>query len=145
MKARICLCVLFLQSLLMVGAMAAEGMTMKCAKPSCGFKSMVVFGGGMMVGQLMGYCRSCKKFVSLTWARENAPPEMLKDLKLEPKPKSLGEVWDAKTGNMLKLYPCPACKGPFAEIRSPDQLKHCPACNAEGFAADGNEPRLMID
>ena len=98
-----------------------------------------------MVDQLMGYCRGCKKFVSLTWANENAPPELLKDNKFGPKPKSLGEVWDSKTGSMLHLYPCPTCKGPFAEIRSPDQLKHCPACNAEGFAADKNEPRLMID
>ena len=63
----------------------------------------------------------------------------------KPRPKPLGEVWDAKTGTVLTLYACPHCKGPFAQIKSQRDLKHCPACNKPGFAVDKSKPMLAID
>ncbi len=145
MKTISSLRLLLLHFLLVSTAVAGEGVTMKCSQTSCGFRSPVVFGGGMMVERIMGYCRGCKKFVDLCWGREGAPEELLKDAKLPPKPKPLGELWDAKTGAILNVYACPQCKGPFAEIRSPEQLTHCPDCNHDGFAVDESEPRMAID
>lgn len=118
---------------------------MKCPRKECGYKTQVVFGGGMFNQQVMGHCRSCKKIVSLSWIRPDAPAEMLRDAKQTTKPKSLGEAWDCSTGAILTLYECPICKGPFAEIREPSQFTHCPSCNQKGFAVDESEPRMIVD
>jgi hypothetical protein len=125
-------------------AYAGEGFGMKCKAKSCGFEAQVTFGGGMAYEQLTGYCRNCKKFVSLQWTREGSPVLNATAKKTLP-PKPLGEVWDAKTGRVLTLYACPHCKGPFAEIKNKDDLKRCPACDSPDFAADDTKPRMAID
>lgn len=128
------------------GARAGEGVAMKCgADGDCGFETRVAFGGGMLFEQVTGYCRACKKFVYLRWTRDGIPPEIKEQIKVEPKPAPLGEVWDAGRGEVRTVHACPDCKGPFVEIRSPDELTHCPKCNEPPFARDETKPRLSID
>jgi hypothetical protein len=134
---------------------AGQGLTMKCtAKPAkdpatgkaakaCGYESMVIFGGGMFSDQMTCYCRSCKKFVSLHWTRKGAP--VPPNMKVTPKPKPLGEVWNAATGEVLTVYGCPRCKGPVLEIKKREDLKHCPACNKPHFVVDKSKPELAVD
>lgn len=134
-------------------ALAGDGYPMKCmdgkdaegkAVKGCGYEQMVTFGGGMMFDKLTGYCTTCEKFVALTWTREGSP--LLKeDAKIVPPPKPLGKVWDSSTGRTLTLYACPHCKGPFAEIKSVKELKHCPKCNGGHFEIDKSKPRMAID
>jgi len=136
---------------------AARGLSMKCqAKPAkdaatgktakpCGFESRVTFGGGMFFNQITGYCRSCKKFVYLSWTRANVPAEMKGRIKVTPRPVPLGEVWDASTGKVMTIYACPHCKGPFLEIKKPEDLKYCPVCNKPHFVIDKSKPEMAID
>ena len=136
---------------------AGLGLSMKCqAKPEkdpatgktakpCGYESRVTFGGGMFFRQMTGYCRACKKFVYLSWTRENIPANMKARIKPKPRPVPLGEVWDAQTGKTLTIHACPTCKGPFLEIKKSDELKHCPACNKPHFGIDKSKPRIAVD
>lgn len=123
---------------------AGEGLSMKCKVKNCGYQTELTFGGGMTTEQLTGYCKKCKKFVSLQWTREGSPTVDPKAAIIAP-PKALGEIWDAQTGKVLKIYTCPHCTGPFAEIKNKDELKHCPACYTPGFAEDDSKPRMAID
>jgi len=114
----------------------------------CGYGKRVAFGGGVMFEQITGYCRRCKKFVYLTWTRENLSPKAIEHLGIDnvtPAPKPLGEVWDARTGKVLTIHACPDCKGPFLEITGPNELKHCPACNKPHFGVDKSEPVMCFD
>ena len=130
---------------------AGMGMSMKCqAKPEkdakpCGYESRVVFGGGMLFHQICGYCRACKKFVYLSWTRENLHDGLKARAKVKPRPKPLGEVWNARTGEILTIHACPTCKGPFQEIKKSDDLKFCPACNKPHFVIDKSKPIMAID
>ena len=151
--------VITLAACLLTGAAvyAGRGMSMKCqAKPAkdpatgktakaCGYESMVTIGGGMISERMTGYCRACKKFVTLHWTRDGIPAEMKARIKVKPRPVPLGEVWDAQTGKVLTIHACPTCKGPFLEIKKPDELKHCPVCNKPHFAIDKTKPQLAID
>jgi len=133
---------------------AGRGLSMKCQAPpakagttekSCGYESHVTFGGGMFFDQVGGYCRACKKFVYLRWTRDNIPAGMKARIKVVPRPAPLGEVWDSRTGKTQTIHACPTCKGPFLEIRSPEDLKHCPACNKPHFVIDKSKPEMAID
>ena len=139
-------------------AHGGTGYTMKCqAQPAedpkpgkitatCTFSSRVTFGGGMFFDQLSGYCRACKKFVYVTWTGKDQIDRAKEvGFKVQPRPKPLGEVWDARTGKILTIHACPTCKGPFLEIKSPDELKHCPACNKPHFGVDKSKPVMAID
>jgi hypothetical protein len=123
---------------------AGDGFSMKCKAKNCGYQVDVTFGGGMATEQLLGYCRECKKFVTLQWTREGSPTVDPNAKKIAP-PKALGEIWDSRTGNVLKIYTCPHCAGPFAEIKSKDELKNCPKCCTPGFAVDDSKPRMAVD
>jgi Zn finger protein HypA/HybF involved in hydrogenase expression len=123
---------------------AGEGFSMKCKSKTCGYETEVTFGGGMAYGQLTGYCVKCKKFVTLNWTLEGSPA-LDPAAKKIPQPKPLGTVRDSQTGKTLTIYACPHCAGPFAEIKSKDDLKHCPSCNKPEFAVDETKPRLAID
>jgi hypothetical protein len=138
--------VITLGSILTIAAVvyAAEGFSMKCKSKACGYESTVTFGGGMAFGQLTGYCVKCKKFVSLNWTLEGSPALDPKAKKI-PQPKPLGEVWDSQSGRKLAIFACPHCSGPFAEIKSKDELKHCPSCNKPEFGADDTKPIIAID
>jgi hypothetical protein len=123
---------------------AGEVFSMKCEAKTCGKESGVTFGGGMAYKQLTGYCRKCKKFVYLHWTREGSPVLDPKAKKV-PAPKPLGEVWDASTGKVITIYACTHCSGPFAQIKTKDELKHCPACNKPSFGVDETKPKIAID
>lgn len=123
---------------------AGDGFSMKCRSKTCSYESQVTFGGGMAFEQLTGYCQKCKKFVYLQWTREGSPM-VRPDAKKVPPPTPLGEVWDASTGRMLTIYACPHCTGPFAEIKTKEELKYCPSCNKPGFEIDETKPRIAID
>lgn len=123
---------------------AGDGFSMKCQSKTCGYESEVTFGGGMAFEQLTGYCQTCKQFVYLTWTREGSPV-VNPEAKKVPAPKPIGEVWDASTGRVLTIYACPHCTGPFAQIKTKNELKHCPICNNPGFEVDATKPRLAID
>ena len=99
----------------------------------------------MLFDQITGYCRSCKKFVYLNWTREEIPAEMENTFPVRPRPEPLGEIWDAQTGKTLTIHACPTCKGPFQEIKRPDELRHCPVCNKPHFVVDESKPRMAID
>jgi hypothetical protein len=132
---------------------AGRGLSMKCqATPAkdaatgktatpCGYESQVSFGGGMFFSQTTGYCRACKKFVYLHWTQGDVPAGM----KATPRPVPLGEVWDASAGKVMTIHACPTCKGPFLEIKNPDELKYCPACNKPHFVIDKSKPEMAID
>jgi len=121
--------------------------TTKTDKPEnpCEYESQVTFGGGMFFNQITGYCCSCKKFVYLSWTKENLPAEMKDRIKHKPRPKPLGEIWNSKTGEVMTVYACPKCKGPFLEIKKLSDLKHCPVCNKSHFVVDKSKPRIAID
>jgi hypothetical protein len=123
---------------------AGDALHMKCSSQECRYEAQVTFGGGMAFEQLTGYCRTCKKFVYLQWTREGSPVVDAKSEKV-PHPKSLGEVVDVRTGGVLNIYACPHCKGPFAEIKSKEDLKHCPACSKPGFGIDDTKPAIAVD
>lgn len=123
---------------------AGDGFSMKCQSKTCGYESEVTFGSGMAFEQLTGYCRKCKKFVYLQWTRAGSPA-LDPNAKIVPPPKVLGEIWDAQTGNVLNIYACPNCNGPFAELKTKDALKHCPACGKPDFAVDDTKARIAID
>ncbi len=101
-----------------------------------------------MFEQITGYCRRCKEFVYLTWTREDIDPKTIERLGIDnvtPAPEPLGEVWDAQTGEVLTIHACPDCQGPFLEIKGPEELKHCPACNKPHFRVDESEPVMFVD
>lgn len=123
---------------------AGEGFSMKCRSKTCGYESEVIFGGGMAFQQLTGYCQACKKFVYLSWTLEGSPMVNPKAEKI-PHPKALGEVLDVRTGLTLTIYACPHCKGPFAEIKAREDLRHCPVCRKPEFAVDETKPMMAID
>jgi len=123
---------------------AGDGFSMKCDRQECGYESLVIFGGGMKFEQASGYCQHCRDFVYLRWTRKESPL-VAPDAKFLPPPKSIGEVWDSRSGNSLTLYPCPRCRKPFAEIKDQEDLKHCPVCKEGTFKVDGTKPRLDID
>ena len=153
------ICITLATCLLGVAAVyAGTGFQMKCqAKPekdpktgklseTCGHESSVTFGGGMFFEQITGYCRACKKFVYVTWTGKDQVDRAKEvGFKVQPRPKPLGEVWDAQTGKILTIHACPTCKGPFLEIKSPDELKHCPSCNKPHFGVDKSKPIMAID
>ena len=122
-----------------------DGYPMKCQSKPCGYETYVTFGGGMLASQITTYCRSCKKFVYLTWTRENLPAQLKGTVKSRPRPKPLGEVWDSRTGAVLTVHACRTCKGPVLEIKSLADLKCCPKCSKPGFAVDKSKPRMAID
>ncbi len=117
---------------------------MKCESKTCGFEAGVMFGGGMAFQQLTGYCQSCEKFVYLQWTRKGSPLVDPNAEIVEP-PEPLGKILDLRTGSTLTIFACPDCKGPFAEIKSLEDLKHCPACNKPEFAIDESKPTIVFD
>lgn len=136
----------FLATVILVAAVvsAGEGFSMKCRSPKCGHETDVIFGGGMAFEQLTGYCLKCKKFVYIHWTREGSPVVDPKAKKVAA-PTPLGEVLDARTGRSLTIYACPDCEGPFAEIKGPKDLTHCPVCRGPEFTIDESKPMIAID
>lgn len=90
-----------------------------CENKDCGFTSNVSFGGGKAFDQITGFCIPCEKFVYISWQR-NAE---------EPAPAA--KIWDAGSGAIISLYPCPNCGNLFMPIADIQTLKYCPICRQE--------------
>jgi len=142
-RKRVALAVAALAALSVV-VLAGDGYGFKCADNDCGFKPTVVFGGGMLFEQAMGWCHKCRKFQSVQWTRPGAPV-VDPNAKVVPAPQPLAEVWNPATGQVSKVYKCPGCAGAFLEIRKPAELTHCPKCHKPGFKIDPDAPRLAVD
>jgi len=136
---------------LSLGAHGGTGMTMTCTddaktgKKSCGYEKVIVFGGGMLFHQLLGFCHECNEFVGIAWTRENLPPGLAEEIKVKAKPEPLAKVWNASTGQMHELHSCPKCTTPFLEIKTREELTHCPKCKKPGFAADPSQGVMAVD
>lgn len=153
MKSRSALLLAATALIVVTAVYAGTGMTFKCTaasgadRPMCDFESEVVFGGGMFFEQVTAYCVACEQFVYISWTRENLPEEMTANgnIKIVPKPKPRGRVWDARTGQFSTIHACPKCKGAVAQISTQADLVHCPKCNRAGFEPDKSKPMIAID
>lgn len=103
-----------------IGAHAGSLYELRCE--DCGYEDRVSFGGGMLQGQVTGYCTTCKKFVQVDFERKGGAPE--------PE----GTAWDSMTGRLLQLFTCPGCHKLFAEIPYAEALARCPRCGSEKVA-----------
>ena len=74
----------------------------------------VSFGEGKLGYRYKAFDPQSKKFVSLTWLRD------------EPAPKPAGAIWDHQTGRRIKVYRFPDVDVPLPIIRSVHDIKICP-------------------
>ena len=93
-----------------------------CPNDKCRFKSELHLGGVVMYERAAGYCTTCKEFVVVKWDRHR--PGMP-----DVNPPVAGQIWDGITGKSVRLFRCPKCDSLFGEIKSIDELKHCPQCS----------------
>lgn len=91
---------------------------------------MVIFGGGRLFGQHMGFDPDTKKFVYLRWSRAEEPP------------KPVAKIWNHETGEMIQLFKFPNAKNPLPVIPSVKAMKVCPFTGSKELKA---VPRLAID
>ena len=125
-------------------ALAGDGFVFKCQSKECGFRPTIIFGGGMLFEQAMGWCHQCKAFRTVQWSRPGAP-SINPNARPIPQPKPLVDVWVPAIGQTRRIYKCPKCEGSFMEIRKPEELCCCPKCNRPGFKVDPTAPRLAVD
>ena len=125
-----------------MGAAAAWGGTagdLVCGNKECNYTEQVSFGGGFLFEQVTGRCQKCSKFTSITWdrtPRTNRAPGTTRPAR--PRPQTLGSVWIAASGEVVSLYACPDCRGPFIAV-IPDQIRHCPRCGKEEIKFERKE------
>jgi hypothetical protein len=93
-----------------------------CPDAKCGFKSELHLGGVLMYERAAGYCTTCNDFVFVSWRR----PGRGGGPTSQP---VAGEIWDGASGRMIRLFHCRKCNTLFGEIKSIDELKHCPRCS----------------
>lgn len=118
---------------------AGEGYQLTCSKPDCRNDGHIMFGGGFTFNQITLFCAECRDWRYLRWGngvRLVAPDPPRPDAPKAdppvkpPAPTPLGSIWDPETGKTKRLYTCPKCTKPALEVADPDQIKHCPKCNA---------------
>jgi DNA-directed RNA polymerase subunit RPC12/RpoP len=97
-----------------------------CRNADCGFKTTVYFGGGNGYELITGYCVHCEKFVYLKTKYADRQPE------------PIGTVLDPRNGAKLRLFTCPHCGKPFAEIASVEHLLCCPKCGGTQLQREWN-------
>lgn len=90
----------------------------------------VNFGGGMFFKQHTAYDPASKKFVYLTWKRD------------EQEPKPACSIWDHQTGQTIALYQFPGVKNPLPVIPSIKAMKVCPKTGDKNFKS---EARIAYD
>ncbi len=74
----------------------------------------VTFGGGFISDMVTAFDPKSRKFVYLTWKRD------------EKAPQPIGEIWDPHTGKTLRLFKFPGVEHPLPEIPSISDMKVCP-------------------
>ena len=119
MKAQLTLILLILS---FIPLRAGQQVEFRCENPKCKFRETCSNGGGFAFEQLSGYCMGFKKFVSITWKRNQSPPA------------GVTSVWVPKDPRMKgakNLFPCPVCKNPvyaFMINSDPKKKLQCPGC-----------------
>jgi hypothetical protein len=81
----------------------------------------VRFGGGMFFQKYTAFDPASKKFVYLTWKRD------------QPEPKPVSSIWDHETGRTIALYQFPGAKHPLPVIPSIEAMKVCPVTGDKDF------------
>lgn len=114
------LSVSFLLSLSAMPASAAEGFSIECTNKKCGYHEMLLLGPAMMGERVTGYCRRCKKIVSICWKQDGESQG----------PASVSRTTAVPTGER-KTWKCPDCGKPFTEIKEPEDIKQCPRCHSK--------------
>jgi hypothetical protein len=101
-------------------SVAGEMWHVTCVNPKCKLDARFTIGGGFIFEQVTGYCTTCQKFVSLSWARHSltGADKTFSDKTSLPNtpPRKIGTVWNAATGRTATLYPCPYCTNLFMTI-----------------------------
>lgn len=92
-----------------------------CSNGKCNFTSELSIGWLMTGYHASGYCVKCDKFADVYWPLE------LDETPVNTR-RFVGKVWDAATSRAIRLFRCPKCRGPFAEIEEIEDLKFCPRC-----------------
>jgi hypothetical protein len=146
----------FLSSVIVLAATVCAAGTLwhyKCSNPKCDFEGDFGIGGGFVFQQVTGFCTTCKKFISITWARKGTERMKIHQSTnlLLTAPSKIGTVWNAATGRSADLYACPDCKNAFMTIDNDSLIRgsdssrrgdlNCPRCtNATlRFAISGAE------
>jgi hypothetical protein len=86
-------------------------------------KYKVKFGGGFMFEQMTAFDPASKKFVYLTWKRNEAKPE------------PAAVIWDHRTGKKIELYKFPDAEHPLPVIASIEEMKFCPMTGVQTFSS----------
>lgn len=97
-------------------ALAGVGCLFTCENEKCKFKTTVYFGGGNGYELITGFCVECDNFV------------YLKTKYVDKQPQPVGTILNPNTGKKIKLFTCPHCGKPFAQIPSEQDLASCPKC-----------------
>src|SRR5262245_13748184 len=82
---------------------------------------LVKFGGGKAVSQWTAFDPKSKKFVYLTWGRN------------DPAPEPAATIWDHRIGETVKLYKFPNVEQPIPVIPSIQDMKVCPLTGDKDF------------
>jgi hypothetical protein len=118
--------------LLAVGSQVQAGTTYRITSTD-GKESMeynVDFGGGKLFEKYTAFDPKSKKFVYLSWERD------------EPAPKPAGTIWDHRSGELIRLYKFPKVDQPLPVIPSINDLKVCPFTGDKKFKA---VPSVVFD
>lgn len=106
-----------------VSASAGDGYEVTARQGEREVTYMVNFGGGKRFEQYTAFDPESRKFVYLSWDREEQPPQPAMT------------IWDHKTGELVPLFKFPDVKHPLPIIPSIDALKVCPITGDKGFKA----------
>ena len=106
-----------------MSAWAGSGYEITAQKGGKEVNYRVDFGGGMMFDMYTGFDPATKKFVYLTWNRQEKPP------------KPAMTFWDHRTGELVQLYKFPNVKNPLPVIPSIEEMKVCPITGDKNFKA----------
>jgi len=121
-------------------AYAGQFWPVTCQNPECNFKGEMDSGGGWTFGQVSGFCTTCRKIVTISWAQQPDSTNNISFVKSDAEtnatpPEIIGSIWNPATGIISDLYACPYCKKPFVEFEqfalSKAQLEgmvFCPMC-----------------
>jgi hypothetical protein len=83
----------------------------------------VQFGGGRLIDRFTAFDPEEKKFVYLTWKRQEQPP------------KPAMKIWDHQSRETISLYAFPNAKHPLPVIPSIEAMKVCPITGDKNFKA----------
>lgn len=109
---------------LSVATIASAGDIRKftCSDEACNFTAEVYSGRGKASIHVPGYCKQCKRMVTVTFRN--------RDMK-DGKPVPLAQAWDSTTGRTLDLHACPHCRKPFSGMT---RMIFCPTCGKKSIA-----------